>query len=227
MADAPEESAEITEKACALVINLGTLSTARAKAMHSSGLTANRIGIPAVLDPVGVGATAFRRETASALLREIRFAAIKGNASEIRFLAGISAECSSADASDADSADAVHSADAAKRLAQKTGAVVMLTGETDLVTDGIRMFRIRNGHPMMSRITGSGCMLSALTAAFLAVRPKNPLTACVTAACAMGLAGEIALPSDGNMTFRNALIDAVFRMTEQQLEEGARYEAEC
>lgn len=231
MADAPEESAEITENASALNINFGTLSTKRAEAMHKSGRTANRIGIPVVLDPVGVGATAFRRETASSLLREIHFAAIKGNASEIRSLAGISAECSGADASDADSADTVHSANAAKLLAQKTGAVVILTGETDLVTDGSRMIRIRNGHPMMPRITGSGCMLSALTAAFLAVKREYPLTACVTAVCAMGLAGEIAAakmaPADGNMTFRNMLIDAVFRMTEQQLEEGARYEAEC
>ena len=231
MADAPEESAEITAHSAALTINLGTLSPARAEAMLASGQEANRRGIPVVLDPVGAGATAFRRETAEKLLKTVRFSAIRGNASEIRYLAGAHAECSGADVSAADAgacAERQSACGIAKHLAQMTGAVVMMTGTEDLLTDGSAAYFVQNGHPMMSRITGSGCMLSAMTAAYLAVRPEQPLEACLTVLCAMGLAGEIAAKrmtaQDGNASFRRYLTDAVFHLTEQQLEEGARYE---
>lgn len=103
-----------------------------------------------------------------------------------------------------------------------------MTGETDLLTDGDTAYAVHNGHPMMSRITGSGCMLSALTAAYLAVRPAAPADACLTVLCTMGLAGEIAAKrmtgQDGNASFREYLTDAVFCMTEEQLREGTRYE---
>lgn len=231
MADAPEEAAEITANAAALTINLGTLNPARAAAMLKSGQAANRCGIPVTLDPVGAGATAFRRKTAAALLETVRFTAIRGNASEIRYLAGAHAVCSGADVSAADAlTDATRQSacEIAQRLAQKTGAVIMMTGAADLLTDGRTAYTVRNGHPLMSRITGSGCMLSALTAAFLAVRPEQPLSACLTVLCAMGLAGEIAADrmtaQDGNASFRRYLTDTVFHLTEQQLEEGARYE---
>ncbi len=231
MADAPEEAAEITAHAAALTLNLGTLSRDRRTAMLLSGQEANRRGIPVVLDPVGAGASAFRREAAAQLLCEIRFAAIRGNASEIRYLAGVHAECDGADVSAADAlSDQTRAASlaAASALANKTGAVILMTGETDLLTNGDTAYAVHNGHPMMSRITGSGCMLSALTAAYLAVRPDTPADACLTVLCTMGLAGEIAAKrmtgQDGNASFREYLTDAVFCMTEQQLREGARYE---
>ena len=111
---------------------------------------------------------------------------------------------------------------------RETGAVVLMTGATALLSDGQTAYAVHHGHPMMSRITGSGCMLSALTAAYLAVRPEQPLSACLTVLCAAGLAGEIAASrmraEDGNASFRNFLTDAVFNLTEQQLREGARYE---
>lgn len=229
MADAPEEAAEITANAAALTINLGTLNPSRAAAMLKAGQEANRCGIPAVLDPVGAGATAFRRETAAALLQAVRFSAIRGNASEIRYLAGAHAVCSGADVSAEDALETLQaSCTIAKQLAEKTGAVIMMTGATDLVTDGNTAYAVKNGHPLMSRITGSGCMLSAMTAAYLAVRTEQPLDACLTVLCAIGLAGETAAgrmtAQDGNASFRRYLTDAVFNMTEQQLEEGARYE---
>ncbi len=231
MADAPEESAEITAHAAALTLNLGTLNPARAAAMLASGQAANRCGIPVVLDPVGAGATAFRRETAAALLKTVRFSAIRGNASEIRYLAGAHAVCSGADVSASDvlsEASLRDSCEIAGTLAQKTGAVILMTGETDLLTDGHTAYTVQNGHPMMSRITGSGCMLSAMTAAYLAVRPEQPLSACLTVLCAMGLAGELAAKrmteQDGNASFRRYLTDAVYNLTEVQLGEGARYE---
>ena len=116
----------------------------------------------------------------------------------------------------------------AKAFAAKTGAVVAITGAIDIVADGAKAYCIRNGHPMMSAITGTGCQLSALTAAFITANPGQPLEAAAAAVCAMGLAGEIAharlTPLDGNATYRNYIIDAIYHMTPAQLEEGAKYE---
>ena len=116
----------------------------------------------------------------------------------------------------------------AKAFAARTGAVVAVTGAIDIVADGERAFCIRNGHPMMSAVTGTGCQLSALTAAFCAANPDKPLEAAAAAVCAMGLAGEAAHSRlsrlDGNATYRNYIIDAIYNMTPEQLEEGARYE---
>ena len=146
MADAPEEAAEITANAAALTINLGTLNPARAAAMLKAGQEANRRGIPSVLDPVGAGATAFRRETAAALLQAVRFSAIRGNASEIRYLAGVHAVCGGADVSAEDALETLQaSCTIAKQLAEKIGAVIMMTGEVDLVTDGNTAYAVKNG----------------------------------------------------------------------------------
>ena len=234
MADAPEEAAAVTAHAAALTVNLGTLSPARLEAMLASGRAANRRGIPVVLDPVGAGASAFRQQAADLLLKEIRFSAIRGNASEIRYLAGAHAVCSGADVSEEDAlsdATRAQSYEIAAMFARKTGAVILMTGGQDLLTDGNSAYFITNGHPMMSRITGSGCMLSAMTAAYLAVRPEHLLQASLTVLCAMGLSGELAaarmLPQDGNASFRCYLTDAVYNLTEQQLKEGARYEVFC
>ena len=116
----------------------------------------------------------------------------------------------------------------AKEFARKTGAVVAITGAIDLVADGERAYCIRSGHPMMSSITGTGCQLSAMTAAYLTANPTQPLEATAAAVCAMGLAGEIAhrrlTPMDGNATYRNYIIDAIYHLTPEELEKGANYE---
>ena len=116
----------------------------------------------------------------------------------------------------------------AKTLAQSTGAVIAVTGETDIVADSQRAYCIHNGHPMMARVTGTGCQLSVLTAAFVTANPAHPLEAAAAAAAAMGLAGEIAYsrlsPMDGNAGYRNGMIDAMYRLTPEDLERGARYE---
>ena len=116
----------------------------------------------------------------------------------------------------------------AKAFAARTGAVVAITGAIDIVADAQKAYCIRNGNAMMSSITGTGCQLSALTAAFVTANPGHPLEAAAAAVCAMGLAGEIAhqrlTPQDGNATYRNYIIDAIYHMTPAQLEEGAKYE---
>ena len=128
---------------------------------------------------------------------------------------------------DAD-ASAASAEESAWLLAKKTGAVVVASGATDLVTDGEALYYVHNGHPMMRTVTGTGCQLSALTGAYAAANPQNLLQAALAATCAMGLCGEIAQgrlqPEDGNVAYRDRIIDAVFHLTAEDLEKGARYE---
>lgn len=223
MADAPEEAAEITANCAGLVLNLGTPNPRKLQAMLLAGGEANRLQHPVVFDPVGVGASEFRRNAARDLLREVRFAVIRGNVSEIEALSrGMEAHRGvDADARGEDIAAAV-------KLARTSGAVVAMTGVTDIVTDGVAVYRVANGHPMMRAVTGAGCMLSALTGAFAAASPNAPLAAALSAVCAMGVCGERAharlRDGEGNATCRNRIIDAIYDLDPEGLEGEAKYE---
>ena len=224
MADDAAEVEDITTICGGLNINIGTLNSRTIESMLRAGKKANALGHPVVLDPVGAGASTLRTETAYRLLDEVRFTVIRGNISEVKTLASGAGTTKGVDAEEnLDGAVAF-----AKAFAAKTGAVVAITGAIDIVADGAKAYCIRNGHPMMSAITGTGCQLSALTAAFITANPGQPLEAAAAAVCAMGLAGEIAharlTPLDGNATYRNYIIDAIYNMTPAQLEEGAKYE---
>ena len=231
MADDLEEVEEITALCAGLNINIGTLNSRTIDSMLLAGRTANRLGHPVVLDPVGAGVSRLRTGTALRLLEEVQFAVIRGNISEIRTLASGAGTTKGVDA---DVADRVteENLDAAvrfaKEFASRTGAVIAITGAIDIVADRDTAYCIRNGDAMMSSITGTGCQLSALTAAFVTANPGHTLEAAAAAVCAMGLAGEVAhrrlTPLDGNATYRNYIIDAIYHMTPQQLEEGANYE---
>jgi hydroxyethylthiazole kinase len=231
MADSPEEAEDIQTICGGLNINIGTLNSATIPAMLLAGKKAAELGHPAVLDPVGAGASALRTNTALKLLREVRFAAVRGNISEIKTLA---AGFGTTKGVDADSADAVTEKNLASSVgfvrgfAQKLGCVVAVTGAIDLVSDGEHCAVIRNGRPEMGRITGTGCQLSALTAAFITANPGRTLEAAAAAVCMMGLAGEIGyknmLPGDGNSTYRGRIIDAVYNMDKAALNKGAAFE---
>lgn len=227
MADAPEESAEITALCSGLVINLGTLSDKRLEAMLLSGKKANELGIPVVLDPVGAGASQFRTNAASRLLSEVRFSVIRGNLSEIKVLAGERYTSHGVDTADTIDPESMAGAiELAKSFSRKFSAVTVITGEKDIAADTERTFIISNGHPIMSRITGCGCMLSSLTAAFLAADGKEPLTAAAAAVCTMDICGEIGAKlmkaSDGNAGCRGHIIDAVFNLRGQELDRQAK-----
>ena len=231
MADDPEDAVEITAICGGLNINIGTLNQHTIPAMFAAGKRSNELGHPVVLDPVGAGASTLRTDTALGLLKKVKFTVIRGNISEIKTLALGSGTTKGVDADVADKVteENLDSAVAfAKAFAARTGAVVAITGAIDIVADAHKAYCIRNGHPMMSAVTGTGCQLSALTAAFCAANPDKPLEAAAAAVCAMGLAGEAAHSRlsrlDGNATYRNYIIDAVYNMTPEQLEEGARYE---
>ena len=231
MADDEREAAEITELCGALNINIGTLNSRTIPAMFAAGERAAACGRPALLDPVGAGASKLRTDTALALMEKVPFTVIRGNISEVRTLAR---GCGTTKGVDADAAERVsednlaESAKFAKSFARSAKAIIVMTGAIDIAADGERAFAIRNGDPMMSRITGAGCMLSAMTAAYLAANRDNPLEAAVTSVCAMGLCGERAAArlgaNDGNSTFRNYLIDEIYNLDGETLERGARYE---
>lgn len=231
MADDLEEAEEITSICGGLNINIGTLNQRTIPAMLAAGKKANTLGHPVILDPVGAGASALRTETALKLLQEIRFAVIRGNISEIKALTQGSGTTKGVDADVADRVteeNLPQAAAFAKAFSKTTGAVVAITGAIDIVADKHTAYCIRNGHPDMSRITGTGCQLSAMTAAYVTANPGRTLDAAVAAVCAMGLCGETArrrmTELDGNSSYRNYIIDAVYNLTPEALEEGARYE---
>lgn len=231
MANDPEEVFEITSICAALNINIGTLNKNLIPSMLIAGRRANELNHPLVLDPVGAGASEWRTKTAIRLLEEIPFSLIRGNISEIK---AIALGSSSTKGVEADRGDRVSEENLeeeisfAKSLAKKLGAVVAITGEIDIVADEKRAYCIRNGNSMMAAVSGTGCQLSALIAAFLAANPDRILEAGAAAVSAMGLAGEIAYrrlnPPDGNASYRNYLIDALYHLTPEELERGAKYE---
>ena len=231
MSDDADDVEDITSICGGLNINIGTLNKNTIPSMFLAGRKANELGHIVLLDPVGAGASRLRTDTANRLMREVRFDAVRGNISEIKTLCTGSGTTKGVDA---DVADAVTEANLddgvalVKAFARQAGRIIAVTGAIDLVSDGERCWCIRNGRPEMSRITGTGCQLSALTTAFLVANPGHKLEAAAAAVCTMGLAGEIGWanmqPGDGNSTYRNRIIDAIFNMTGDALEKGAKYE---
>ncbi len=228
MADDGREVEDITSICNGLVINIGTLNERTIAAMIKAGKKANALGHPVILDPVGAGASALRTDTVFQLLKEVKFTAIRGNISEIKTVALGTGTTKGVDADVADEVNAQTLPDVlqfARTLAKETGAVIIITGKQDLLTDGEESCLVSNGHAMMSRITGSGCMLTCLLGAYLAANPEQPFDACVAAVAEMGLAGELAYqPGCGTLTFRTGLLDAISTMTAEQLDGGARVE---
>ena len=230
MADDVREAAEAVQGAAALVCNLGAI--AAVDAMVSAGRAANALGKPVVLDPVAAGNTALRRKESARLLESVKFAAIRGNASEIRALARGELTGSGVDVSGEDAvtdATLPRTVETARLLAKQTGAVVAVSGPIDVVTDGEQTALLRNGCATMARITGSGCMLTSMLGAFCGADPAHPFEATCAAVAAMGVAGDMAEErrlrnGTGNATFRTDLIDAVFNLTEEQLNGRVRYE---
>ena len=231
MSDDMGEVEEITSICGGLNINIGTLNANTIPSMFAAGKKANSLNHPVVLDPVGAGASALRTNTALKLLDEVKFAVIRGNISEIKALCGTSQNTKGVDADISDKVTKENLDDAVKFIksfARQTGAVIAVTGEIDIIADGERAFCGYNGNAMMSSITGTGCQLSAMTAAFVTANPDKPLEAAAAAVCAMGLCGEIAQERlgerDGNSSYRNYIIDAIYNLTGDALERGAKYE---
>ena len=231
MSDEPDDVSDITTICNGLNINIGTLNKRSIEAMFISGKKSKEMGHIVLLDPVGAGASKLRTETALKIMDEIKPNVIRGNISEIKTLALGSGTTKGVDA---DAADIVSEenldsmVEFAKAFSEKSGAVIAITGAIDLVADSKKCYVIRNGDRLMSRITGTGCMLSGLAAAYAVANPDNITEAVAASVCLMGLAGEIGIlnmkDGEGNSSLRNHIIDAIYNMDADKLKKGAKYE---
>ena len=219
MAHAVEEVEEMVGLAGALVLNIGTLSPPWIEAMVLAGRAANERGIPVVLDPVGTGATRYRTDTARGLLRELDVTVLRGNAGEVATLVGVEAEVRGVE-SIAAGDDA---AGLARAAAATLGVVASVTGAVDHVSDGERTIAVANGHELLAAVSGTGCMASAITGAFVAAKPDRPLEAAAEALVAFGVAGEdAAAEARGPGTFHAGLYDALAALDPATLDERVR-----
>lgn len=231
MADDPDDVEDITSICGGLNINIGTLNSHTIPSMFAAGKKANELGHVVLLDPVGAGASRLRTKTANELLEKVHFTAVRGNISEVKTLILGSGSTRGVDADVADSVTEENLDEVIRSLkafAEWKDCIVAVTGAIDLVCDKSRCYVIRNGMPQMSSITGTGCQLSGLMTAYIVADPEHTLEAAAAAVCLMGLAGEIAWshmePTDGNATYRNRIIDAIYNMDGETLEKGAKYE---
>jgi hydroxyethylthiazole kinase len=222
MAHAQNEVEDMVSFAGALVLNIGTLTEDWIASMIKAGKKATALGKPIILDPVGSGATAFRTNSAKKIIEAAAVSVIRGNASEILSLRH--------EDSGTKGVDSVHSVDdaaeTAKILAQELTTTLAITGPVDLVTDGRRVVRISNGHPLMGFVTGTGCAATATIGAFLAV-DNDPVSATATALAYFGLAGEVAgQTASAPGSFMIQMLDALYTITPEKLREGCKIQNE-
>jgi len=222
MAPARAEVEEMVAAAGALLLNIGTLDEELVDSMIQAGKRANALGIPVVLDPVGAGATRLRTGACRAIMDAVRLSVLRGNAGEVLALAGAGGRVRGVDSMESGRLDE----NRLRAMARDFGFTVAVTGEVDLVTDGSTLFRIRNGHPMMGRVTGTGCAATTAVAAFLAQDAAQAAEASACALAVFGLAGEVAARhATGPGTFVPHLLDALAGLDEAVVASGARVEA--
>ena len=218
MAYAKEEVAEMTSAASALVLNIGTLDSEKIESMIIAGKSANKKGIPVILDAVGVGATKFRNDKASELLESIRISIVKGNAGEIGSLAGVKAEVRGVESISVAKEPKVIVRDLAKRLS----SIVVITGKVDFVSNGKTTYAISNGHEMMGRVVGTGCMATSVLGCFASVE-KDYLKSSAAALSCYGIVGELAADGcEGMGTFKTRFFDSIGRLTEKVVDSRAQ-----
>ena len=220
MAHAVDEVEEMVSLAEALVINIGTLSRQWVESMFKAGKRANEIGLPVILDPVGSGATSFRTSTFRSLVKELKLSVVRGNASEILSI--------NSDYVSTKGVETVHGVEealeTARTVAKEIDAVAAITGPVDLVTDGARVIRCYNGHPLLGYLTGTGCAATAAIAAFNSIT-SDSLEAAAAGLAFFGLAGEIAgTRANSPGSFMVALLDALYQITPEEFHGKARLE---
>ncbi len=218
MAHSSDEVVEMVTMAGALVLNIGTLDSAQIESMLRAGTKANELNISVILDPVGAGATRFRTNSVNRLLHDLNITVLKGNAAEIATLAGVKGDIKGVDSYGVKG----EPLDIAKGLATALSLTVAISGPTDIVTDGKRTLLVDNGHPLMGKVSGTGCMASSVIGAYTAVS-KDYVTATAAALSAFGLAGEKAFEKCcGPASFKVALLDELYCLTPEEFEKGAR-----
>jgi hydroxyethylthiazole kinase len=219
MAHAREEVEEMVVLAGALVLNIGTLSPHWVDAMLAAGKAANAGAVPVVLDPVGAGATRYRTDTARRILDEVKVSVLRGNQGEVATLVGVEAEVRGVESI----AIGGEPAELARAAARSLGLVASVTGPVDHVSDGERVVAVANGHELLAAVSGTGCMSSAITGCYLAVKREDPLEAAAEALAAFGVAGEdAAREAKGPGSFHVGLYDALAALDPDTLDARAK-----
>lgn len=220
MAHAQEEVEEMVNIANALVINIGTLSEQWVLSMFKAARHAHKKGIPVIFDPVGAGATTYRTMMARTFIEEGQPAIIRGNASEILALADDQFRTKGVDSVAAPDAAIA----AAQEIARRNKCVVCISGATDYIVDNGKIAKIKNGHPLMTKVTGLGCTASALCGAFAAVEAL-PFAAAAKAMAVTGIAGEIAAEkSAGPGSLQTNILDILYLLTETDISKHLKIE---
>lgn len=233
MADDINEVEDMVAIASALVINIGTLNSRTVEAMIKAGKRANELNIPVILDPVGAGATAYRTKIAKRILDEIKLSVIRGNLSEIMTLYGIKSQTKGVDSLD-DISSSRDKLIKVKKLAMdfsnRIDAVVAITGAVDVITDGKSIYSVNNGHKIMSKVTGTGCMCTSLIGSYLGAGGED-LIAALAGVASMGIAGEIAYDGlgeyGGSGSLKINIIDAVYNLSLEIIKKRGKINEEC
>ena len=221
MAHAKEEVAQMANIASALVLNIGTLTVDFVEAMKIAARSANKKGIPVILDVCGAGATEFRDKKSFELLSEARIDIIKGNASEVARISGEDVATKGVDASSVDK----NMIEVARHCAKKYNATVVVTGKEDIVTDGTRVYLVKNGDALMTHVVGTGCMAASVIGTFAAVE-KDLLYAAASGLVCFEIAAELAAKkSCGPATFKEKLFDAIFSLSKKDIDKMQKVEA--
>jgi len=219
MAYARQEVADMARIAGALVLNIGTLNETEIEAMILAGKSANEHGVPVVFDPVGAGATAYRTDTAARILSEVRVSVLRGNAAEVATCVGAASEIKGVDAVGTSGDTVALAAEAARRFE----CVSVITGKDDVVSDGNQTYLVHNGHPLLTRVTGTGCLLSSVIGAFAAVESDYVLAA--TAALTFyGVAAELAVQASGDNSpgsFQMELLNRLAQVAGEELKQAS------
>lgn len=221
MAHALDEVEEMAGIASAVVLNIGTLAPDWIEAMVLAGKRANERNIPVILDPVGAGATKLRTEASKRLLQDVKIAIVRGNAGEVATLAGIASEVKGVESIGASATPQ----EIARKFAATYGCVIAITGPTDVVSDGRRLAEVGNGHLMLSKVVGTGCMSSVMVGAFASVE-ADPFTAAVGGLTAFGISGELAARESGEKpgTFHMELYNSLHSLDEPTIRALAEVE---
>lgn len=222
MTDDPIDAAEVVEfaKVDALVFNIGTVTNKQVNAMIEAGKKASELGVPIILDPVAAGATPFRSKSIKRMLEELKISVIKGNLAEIKACLGVETTSKGVDSTEDESEAEKY----VVALANKYNCVVAMTGVEDVISDGIRVARIRNGSENLPKVIGTGCTIGALVGTFSGVTDDYFYSA-MTGVIIMGIAGEIAdsmrSEGDGYYTYKHHLLDTLSILTNEQVRERA------
>lgn len=222
MAYAHEEVADVARISGAVMLNIGTLDEQIVEACMIAGQAANEQGVPVVFDPVGAGATAYRTSSSHRILDRVKLSVLRGNVAEVANVIGESWSIKGVDAGEGEG----DAAALAQKAARKLDCVVVITGKEDVITDGETTFVVSNGHEILTRVTGAGCLLSSVVGAFAAVGKESIVEAAAEALVFYGVAAELAYEQtaeQGPGSFQIAFLDQLAKVTEETVKQRAKY----